>query len=314
MLILALVAILMGSGLAIQTAINSRLRMYVTSPYLSSAISFIVGAVFLLVLTLLSGQSPLISSTIITSNPWWLWFGGVVGSIALTANVLLFPRLGSIQTSVLPVFGQIIMGMVIDQFGLFQSPQLGMTSTKVVGVVLVTVGMLLATGIIRNRVKVISEINTSRVGRIGWQLFGIVAGALTSIQTAINGHLGAVLRSPMHAAMISFTIGAIILVIVTLSIRVPVRQNLMIAFNSGIGNWWIWIGGILGGSYVFAGSWLVPQIGTGQVVVIALFGQLLFSALIDQFGYFGSHVNRISMIRVIGLVILFIGTLITHFM
>ena len=73
MLILALVPILMGSGLAIQTAINSRLRMYVTSPYLSSAISFIVGAVFLLVLTLLSGQSPLISSTIITSNPWWLW-------------------------------------------------------------------------------------------------------------------------------------------------------------------------------------------------------------------------------------------------
>lgn len=38
---------------------------------------------------------------------------------------------------------------------------------------------------------------------------------------------------------------------------------------------------ILGAIYVLGCAWLVPQIGTGQVIVLVLFGQLFFSAIID---------------------------------
>lgn len=69
MLLLALIPAFMGSGLAIQTAINSRLGSVSGSSFLASMISFVVGAIFLNVLLILTGTSPLVSTTTITSNP-----------------------------------------------------------------------------------------------------------------------------------------------------------------------------------------------------------------------------------------------------
>ena len=69
MFLLALIPVLMGSGLAMQTAVNSKLRSYVGSPYLASAVSFTAGAVFLIVLTVLSGVNLLVSFSTVTGNP-----------------------------------------------------------------------------------------------------------------------------------------------------------------------------------------------------------------------------------------------------
>lgn len=308
MILLALIPILMGSGLAMQTAVNSKLRQFVVSPYLASAISFTVGTIFLLILTLISKINPLISWKIFVTHPWWIWLGGLLGVLGMTVNLLLFPRLGSVQTAVLPLFGQIIMGIFIDQFGLFDSPQSGLTLIKVSGVLLVTVGMLIATGVIGKQ-----PINKKKSkNNLFLQLLGIGSGFLLASQAAINGELGIVLGSSVHAALISFTIGTVLLFLLLVILRVPV-QKLQIAFNAGKSFWWIWIGGFLGALYVFGCAWLVPQIGTGQVVVIALFGQLFFSALIDQWGLFKSHINKVNLSRIVGLVIMFLGVVGIHF-
>ncbi|KRM11182.1 DMT family transporter [Paucilactobacillus suebicus] len=308
MFLLALIPVLMGSGLAMQTAVNSKLREYVFSPYIASAVSFTVGALFLITLTILSGVDPFITVSTFTDNPWWIWLGGLLGVIGLTVNLLLFPRLGSIQTAVLPIFGQIIMGVIIDQFGLFGSPQSSLTVFKVIGLVLVTIGMLIATTLSNK-----SATNNSHSGNLVWQIIGIGAGFLMASQTAINGHLGVILGSSVHAAMVSFTVGAVMLIVLVLFLRIP-SSNLYHAFHAGKTNWWIWIGGFLGAAYVFGSAWLVPQIGTGQVVVIALFGQLSFSAFIDHFGLFGSLTNRVMLTRIIGLVTMFLGVITVHFL
>ncbi|WP_334329414.1 DMT family transporter [Companilactobacillus sp. HBUAS59699] len=307
MVILILIPILIGSGLAIQTAVNSKLREYVGSPYMASTISFTIGALFLIVLTLLSSVDPLIPMDTFAHNPWWIWIGGVLGVIALTVNLLLFPRLGSIQTAVLPLFGQIIMGLIIDQFGLFYAPKSGLTLVKFLSALLVSIGMLMSTGMIGKHLTGDNNNNLS------FQLIGIGSGLLMASQAAINGHLGIVLKSSTHAAMISFLVGAILLWILIIILRVPVKQT-KVAVQAGKKYWWIWIGGFLGAAYVFGVAWLVPQIGTGQVVVITLFGQLLFSTLIDQFGLFQSFVNKVSVIRIIGLVVMFIGVAGIHFL
>ncbi|MEY2385419.1 DMT family transporter [Lactiplantibacillus pentosus] len=278
MFLLALIPILMGGGLAMQTAVNAKLRQFVGSPYLASAVSFSVGALFLIVLTLLSGVSPFVSLTTIATNPWWIWLGGLLGVIGLTVNLLLFPRLGSIQTAVLPIFGQIVMGILIDQFGWFASPREPLTIVKVIGLVLVTLGMLVAT-VRFNHATAEYPVKWLWL----WRLLGIGAGMLIATQAAINGHLGTILQSSVHAAMVSFTVGAVLLLLLIAVLRVPTKP-LQIALQAGRSYWWMWIGGFLGAAYVFGSAWLVPQIGTGQVVVIALFGQLLFSAIIEQFG------------------------------
>lgn len=93
MFLLALIPVLMGSGLAMQTAVNSKLRQYVGSPYLASAVSFTVGALFLIILTVASGITPWISMNTFGNNPWWIWIGGLLGVLGMTVNLLLFPRL-----------------------------------------------------------------------------------------------------------------------------------------------------------------------------------------------------------------------------
>lgn len=303
MVVLSLCGVLIGTTLAAETAINSRLRHFVISPFLASIISFIVGTIFLIAVLLLTGGSLTFPHSVIQDNPWWLWTGGLWGTIYMTANILLFPILGAVQTSVLPIMGQIIMGIIIDQFGLFYSPQHSLTIITGIGMVLVIVGVLTTT---------YQRTTTPQFAKrkIIWQVAGVISGGFSSTQTAINGHLGIVLHSPIHAAAISFTISVIFLIIICLALKVPLKP-VGNAVHQGIRAWWLWIGGLLGGIFVVGNTWLAPQLGTGQVVVLTLFGQLLFSAIIDRFGLFQSAVKGVPLNKIIGLVIMFGGVILT---
>lgn len=303
MILLTLVPIFMGAGLATQTAINSKLREQVLSPYLASAISFLTGSVFLMILTIIQGSNLIIPLHIFHKNPWWIWSGGVLGVIALTTNLLLFSKLGAIQTAILPILGQVIMGIIIDTFGLINSPKSSMTLFKVIGLTLVMLGVIISTKVSK------SEIIEYKIkANFLWKILGVSSGMLMSLQAAINGYLGIILKSPVHSAFISFTIGAILLIILVMVLRIPF-SNIHNAIKLEENPWWIWIGGLLGAMYVLGNAWLIPRIGTGQVVIMALFGQLLFSALIEQFSLFGALQKHISYFKIIGLAIIFIGVL-----
>lgn len=312
MYILAVLPVVMGAGLGMQTAINAKLRTFVVSPYLASAISFTIGAVFLSVITLVSGESLGVPLSVFQANPVWIWLGGLLGTIGLTINLLLFPKLGGIQTAVLPIFGQIIMGVIVDQFGLFYSPRTPLNLTRGLGILLVVLGVLTTIGVVRKKNPMLKK-KASEKNQILWQITGIAGGMLTALQAAINGRLGMVIDSPIHAAAISFSIGAVLLIITSLVTRAPFG-NIGKTLKQGKKNWWLWIGGLLGSLYVFGTAWLVPQIGTGQVVVLALFGQLLFSALIEHFGLFRSIEIKISTSKILGLGIMLLGVLTLHFL
>lgn len=67
-MLLALVGVSIGIGLAMQTAVNSRLRKFVGSPFTASMISFVVGTVFLTMVMVVSGTPLLISLDIVTEQ------------------------------------------------------------------------------------------------------------------------------------------------------------------------------------------------------------------------------------------------------
>lgn len=309
--LLSVIPVFMGAEIASQSAINSRLKSYTQSPYVASTISFLVGAVFLMVLTLISGQSLGVSLLIIRTHPWWMWLGGVTAAFALTTNVILFPILGSIQTSVLPIAGQLFMSLVIDQFGLFHAPVAHFTWLKFGGVIALFIGMLLATKMLRVHDKFEEKQRTS-LSQVKWQFLGLMAGILLAIQSAINGYLGRVLQSPVHGTMISFVISFVLLLLLSLSIHQPLKQGVRRGVHALRHEWWIGIGGLLGSSYVFLSAWLVPILGTGRVIIIALFGQLLFSALIDQFGWLHADKNSMTRLQFLGLLVMLAGTIIIN--
>ncbi|WP_042454457.1 DMT family transporter [Neobacillus dielmonensis] len=303
----ALLGIGIGFSLAIQTAINSQLRKFVISPFLASMVSFLVGTLFLAITTLFSGSPLGLPLNLFSSQPIWLWFGGVCGVIGLTTNILLFPKLGSVQTTVMPILGMILMGMLIDNFGWFHSIVHTFRLTRAIGVVLVLIGVGLAVVVpeIISKRRMNAAAGQSQGNPWPWRFLGIGAGMLMSIQSAINGRLGAVLHSPTHAAFVSFFVGSATLIIVVgikersyTRIKEPIKQS---------APWWVWLGGLIGGLYVLINVYLVGQIGTGQTVVLALFGQIAGSLLVEQFGLLRSVKNSITPIQVVGLILMLCG-------
>lgn len=302
-----LLAISIGAILAVQTAINAQLRKFVISPFLASMISFAVGVIFLTITLVSSGSSLGIPLDLLLNQPIYIWLGGIGGAIAITTNILLFPKLGSVQTTILPIFGMTLMSMFIDHNGWFNATQYSFGWNRIFGILLVLLGVLLATAIRSKKNEQYSpRTNKENVRNLWiWRIVGILAGMLLAIQIAVNGQLGKVLHSSSHAALVSFFVGTITLIIIVglkdrsyTSIKEPFKQA---------ASWWIWIGGILGGSYVLINVFLVNQIGNGQTVVLALFGQITGSLLVQQFGLFNSLKNRIQPLQIIGLMVMIAG-------
>ena len=301
-----LIGLFIGIGLPIQTSINTRLKNTVGSPFVASLISFSIGTIFLAVITLIKNGNLLISLKTIMKEPLWIWIGGLLGVIYLTSNILLFPKLGSVQTAIMPIMGQIIMGLLIDNFGLFDSPVKSLTAMRIFGAVLVVIGVIGAVS--SNQIIAKKEIHLTKQNRNHaltiWRIVGVVVGMFSASQTAINGHLGIVLKSAVKAAFVSFFVGTVTLILIVALLH-PV-----LTFDKSRKNpFWMWLGGVIGALFVLGNVYLVPLIGTGLAVVIVLVGLVSGSLLIDQFGWFDSQKNPISLPQIISLIVMIAGVI-----
>lgn len=305
-----LFCIAIGLGLSFQTAINARLRSILGMPFLTSFVSFTVGTLCLAAILLLQGIPLAPPATVLHTLPWWGWIGGALGMFALTGNILLFPKLGGVQTAVLPIAGQILTALLIDQFGFFGAPRHAFDLSHLLGILLVASGILCAVLLpaLRNRATTAAiEHRTLPL----WQLLGVGIGALLACQTAVNARLAAELHSTVHAAFISFVVGTAGLILAaTLRERsLPRLKNTTAPGHP----WWIWTGGALGATYVFGSAALVPLLGTGGVVVLFLLGLICGSLTVDRFGLFGAPRKPIFGIQILGLILLTIGVVIIQF-
>lgn len=300
-----LLALATGLLIPVQTAVNSRLRSYVLSPFVASFISFLVGTLFLFFMTLFTKHSVMIPLHIFQDNPFWIWLGGLLGLIGLTTNILLFPKLGGVQTVVLPIVGQVLMSMIIDHFALFYSPEKSFTLLRLIGIIILILGVVCVIVLpeyLRKRKHNYEPVHDTG-SKLPYQIAGVVGGMLMASQSAINGHLGGLLHSAIHAAFVSFFIGTMLLFIFVTFIHKKIKH---FKFALGMDKpLWIWCGGIIGAFFVGTMAYLVPIIGTGLVVIICLFGQILCSVLIDTFGWIGAKKVPVTGIQLIGLLLLF---------
>ncbi|MFX3618674.1 MAG: DMT family transporter [Sporolactobacillus sp.] len=302
------IGILTGIILPLQTAISVKLRKALQSPLRSAFATFFIAAFFLGLILILSGHSLLIAPIIIIEQPWWLWIGGFLGVFYVTGNIILFPRLGSVQTVIMPVLGQIIMSMLIDNFGWFSLAQHNFDWIRGVGSLLILGGIILAILIDQHLGKQESESpdKAKRSRLLPWQLIGIGLGMCNAAQTAINGHLGAVLHSPIQSTFISFVIGTLTLLILTLI------KDRSLGIHKGLTSgqpWWIWTSGLFGSLFILGNAFLSPKVGTGLTVSIVLFGQIAGSLLIEKFGWLEAQQKSISITKLIGLIVMLMGVI-----
>ncbi|WP_258088238.1 DMT family transporter [Weissella fangxianensis] len=306
------VAFLAGFLLANQNPINSDLSKIVRSPFLAASISFLVGTLFLGLLSWGMTGDLWPSKQFISNQPMWIWLGGLLGGIYLTSNVVLFPKLGAMQTVILPILGQILMGTIIDTFGWFQADLIPLTGLRFIGLIILTLGVICAVVLPSklNNSEVILDNTRKNNAKLFWQIWAIIAGAVSAIQQAINGHLGTILNNSEQAAFISFFTGFLLIMVFSLIVerRLPKISELKTT------KVWNWFGGILGGSFVLATVLTVPQIGAGLTITMSLIGSITGSMLVQQFGWWRSVKSSISFVQILGVIIMAVGVVIIKFL
>lgn len=133
------------SGLALtwQVGINGQLREKIGNSVLASFISFATGGLTLaivLVLTLLGGNAPM------PKNPfadvrWWMLTGGIYGAFYLFTTIFATPKIGFANMFSLVICGQVLLSVVFDHFGMFGNEIRTMNPYRILGVVLLVVGV-----------------------------------------------------------------------------------------------------------------------------------------------------------------------------
>jgi transporter family-2 protein len=136
-----LFAFIAGIVLPVQASINAQLKNYVGTPLLASTISFLVGLLALLIGTLIHGTWNLGKN--LTAAPWWIWTGGLLGAFYVLATIILIPRLGAATTVACVLAGQVVVSIIIDHFGLFQVTINQISIPRLIGAVLIIVGVIL---------------------------------------------------------------------------------------------------------------------------------------------------------------------------
>lgn len=137
-----ILAIIAGIMMPTQAAINNKLAISIGSPIMSAFISFIVGTVALLLYILATGI-PLGTLIEAKNAPFIAWTGGILGAFFVASTVMALPRLGVALTFSLVIAGQMLITLIIDHFGLLDVPVKQINLPRILGVTLITVGVIL---------------------------------------------------------------------------------------------------------------------------------------------------------------------------
>ena len=134
--------------------------------------------------------------------------------------------------------------------------------------------------------------------------FAALLGVVLTTQVATNAQLGKALGNPYIPATVNMVIGFFATVILTWSLTSdwPSREMVRAA------PWYAWLaGGLMGVIYLTGTILLAPKLGAGALVGLIVAGQLIFSVLLDQFGWIGFEQHTASIPRLAGCGLMIVG-------
>jgi transporter family-2 protein len=130
-----------GVLMTLQTAINTQLKEYLYSPIQAAFFSFLIGTIVLACIVLFQSH-PKPGLEELTAIPWYLWLGGLLGVYAISMSIYAAPKLGFLALTGLIIFGQIMMSMLVDHFGLLGSEKMPVNWQRLLGGVVIFIGVL----------------------------------------------------------------------------------------------------------------------------------------------------------------------------
>jgi len=106
-----------GITLSAQSSINGTLSRK-AGTIETTLLTFLTGTMFLAIFILFFGQGNVLA---ILEAPKWQLSAAFLGTLYLLLTVMAVPRIGVIATNIAGIAGQLVIGVLIDHFGWFNS-------------------------------------------------------------------------------------------------------------------------------------------------------------------------------------------------
>ena len=133
----------------------------------------------------------------------------------------------------------------------------------------------------------------------------VIGGGAVALQPSLNARL-AEKTGFLHAATISFAVGTLGLLILSLSSHDGSFRRATDA------DWWQLTGGLFGAFFVTMTIVGVPRIGTTAVLALTIASQLIAGLMMDHYGLFGMRGIPIDFKRLVGVVLLLAGVFLIY--
>ena len=141
---------------------------------------------------------------------------------------------------------------------------------------------------------------------MNWLFMGaaLACGAVLTTQVATNKQLGEQLQNLYLPAVANMVIGLIATIAITLAFSKTWPTGAMVKGAP----WYGWLaGGVLGAVYLTGNIVLAPRLGAATLIGLVVTGQIIFSVLIDHFGWFGFEQHSANLPRLLGSALLIGG-------
>lgn len=290
--------ILGGIFFGIQGPVNTALGKR-TDVFQASLISFFGGMCISGIISVFLGTGDFF---LLKEVKIWQCLGGLYGVVNVCVTVAAIPVLGAALSFTLIMLGQIISGAIIDFFGLFGSLKTELSISRIYGIFIIIVGVIL---IYFGSIKKSEKEKKSNKWKIFFMImFSIIAGILGAMQSPTNASLAKLIGN-WEGTFISFFVGTIALFFVVLIVN---KGRLKTIKNVGIKPWMM-IGGAYGVLGIFLNLYTVQFLGTALLVSCTMIGQLSAGLVIDSFGLIQTKKVKINFLRILGIIVIAIGIL-----
>jgi bacterial/archaeal transporter family-2 protein len=138
-----------------------------------------------------------------------------------------------------------------------------------------------------------------------WIILTFLAGAMLPIQGGMNAKLGKSITSPVYASMISFVVGAAVLIAYILVTKQAVNLSGIRTAPA-----YVWLAGALGAFYVTVVILAFPRIGPALTFGLVVAGQMAIAVTLEHFNVLVAQQHSISIWRVVGMIMILIGVVI----
>ena len=264
-------SLLMGILISVMILVNGGLTEEY-GVYSATVIIHIVGLLLVSVLVIIKKEQ-----FFPKFHPWFFYLGGAFGVLITVANNFAFGRISVSAILALGLLGQSIASIVIDQFGLLGMQRHPFKKHRLIGIILVVIGI---------------RIMTVQAGfEFAAILLSFKAGVCIVASRTLNAGLASV-TSVRVGTFYNYLVGLVVSIPVLLMLgggEAPFQEFTVSP------RWYIYIGGVLGVWVVLMSNVVVKRVAAFYLTLLVFVGQISTGIVIDSL-----MAQEISFILVMG--------------